>query len=195
MRWWSGTTCSRRCLSLITCSTTPRRPSSRRRPLRGGDGDAGTWRRHGGVSEPARDGPHDVLIFALCIFFLPEPETCVLLGRHSNHLSYSTWLMIGWLFCNGILPIAWTRLWYHLLTLAIRRTMSTKNWLKVSSKEKLTEVKGERVRDSLRFAEDSIFIFLNGLNNKSNYKNRKTNYTNIEKWTNTSPKLAKKWHL
>ena len=72
--------------------------------------------------------------------------------------------------------------------------MSTKNWPKVSSKEKLVEVKGERERDSLRFAEDSIFIFLqlNGLNNKSNYKNRKTNYTKIEKWTKTSPKLAKK---
>ena len=75
--------------------------------------------------------------------------------------------------------------------------MSTKNWPKVSSKEKLAEVKGERVRDSLRFAEDSIFIFLplNGLNNQSNYKNRKTNYKKIEKWTKTSPKLTKKWHL
>ena len=37
--------------------------------------------------------------------------------------------------------------------------MSTKNWPKVSSKEKLAEVKGERERDSLRFAEDSIYYF------------------------------------
>ena len=47
-----------------------------------------------------------------------------------------------------------------MLTLAIRRTMSTKNWPKVSSKEKLAEVKGERERDSLIFAEDSIYYFL-----------------------------------
>ena len=46
-----------------------------------------------------------------------------------------------------------------LLTLAIRRTMSMKNWPKVSSKEKLAEVKGERERDSLGFAEDSIYYF------------------------------------
>ena len=57
-----------------------------------------------------------------------------------------------------------------------------KNWPKVSSKEKIAEVKGERERDSL-----------NSL--KSNYKNRKTNYTKIEKWAKTSPKLAKKWQL
>ena len=34
-----------------------------------------------------------------------------------------------------------------------------KNWPKVSSKEKLAEVKGERESDSLRFAEDSISYF------------------------------------
>ena len=68
---------------------TTRRPSSRRRPLRGGDGDAATWWRRGGVSEPAQDGPHDVYFCAL--HFLPlKPKTCALLGRHSNHLSYST---------------------------------------------------------------------------------------------------------
>ena len=37
--------------------------------------------------------------------------------------------------------------------------MSTKNRPKVSSKEKLAEVKGERERDSLTFAEDSISYF------------------------------------
>ena len=37
--------------------------------------------------------------------------------------------------------------------------MSTKNWPKVFSKEKLVEVKGEKERDSLRFAEDSIYYF------------------------------------
>ena len=37
--------------------------------------------------------------------------------------------------------------------------MSTKNWSKVSSKEKLAEVKGERGRDSMRFVEDSIYYF------------------------------------
>ena len=46
-----------------------------------------------------------------------------------------------------------------MLTLAIRRTMSTKNRPKVSSKEKLAEVKGERERDSLTFAENSISYF------------------------------------
>ena len=78
----------------------------------------------GWVSKPGRVGPHDVLIlpttrcayFCNLHFLLLEPKTCMLLGRHSNHLSYSTWLLIGWLFCDGILPIASTRLWYHLLT-------------------------------------------------------------------------------
>ena len=37
--------------------------------------------------------------------------------------------------------------------------MSTKNWPKVSSKEKIAEVKGERERDSLRFADDSMIYF------------------------------------
>ena len=37
--------------------------------------------------------------------------------------------------------------------------MSTKNWPKVSSKERIAEVKGERERDSLRFAKDSMFYF------------------------------------
>ena len=80
-----------------------------------------------------------------------------------------------------------------MLTLAIRRTMSTKNWPKVSSKEKLAEVKGERVRDSRRLLKTRYLILLqlNGLNNKSNYKNRKTNYTKIEEVDEDFAQIAK----
>ena len=58
--------------------------------LRGGDGDAGTWQRRKGVSEPTRDGPYRCVYFRALHFLLLEPESCVLLGRRSNHLSYST---------------------------------------------------------------------------------------------------------
>ena len=45
------------------------------------------------IFSPARDGgPHDVLIFSPARDGGPHDvlETCVLLSRHSNHLSYST---------------------------------------------------------------------------------------------------------
>jgi hypothetical protein len=48
----------------LTTRSTMTRLSGGRRPLGGGDGDAGRLRR-GGVHEPVRDGPHDACIPAL----------------------------------------------------------------------------------------------------------------------------------
>ena len=46
------------------------------------------------MSEPARDGPHDVLIFALCIFFYSNLRPVVVQYPILTRSNYNEWTLL-----------------------------------------------------------------------------------------------------